>query len=533
MSFKNSVGQQPNRLKLQHMSLTRLFNRLVNGKCSKVELLLRQPLFRFKPTGDIFRMADAIDSMLITGGVGSGKTSGAGQHILLAYLRALMGALIICVKSDEAQRVIELIRRAGRSADLLVFNKESNLSFGFLEYELNRLGNGALEIQNAVNMLMQLYQTAKQYKAGSQSDSNDKFWDDSLERAITNSIELLILAKEPVTVLNMRKIISSAFKENDLRRYKDIWSVLRNPHVADERKEEEFQSFLDWQQENYFLHCFERANKRTDFAKPEQEAFEFVAEYWMSQFPSMSDKTTAIVVESYLSLVAPFMSGILRSHFSGGFSHELNPENLYQLGKIIVLDFPVKEYGLSGIYAASIVKLVMQQAMERRKPQTEDNPRAVCLWIDEYQNVVSPSYDGYFILAARSCLVANVLTTQSINGIIAAMGKQTPTEKAKALLANLGTKIFCSNACHDTNTWASQLIGQEYVDTVSMSTKDNGMNGRTYNQSQRAIIPPEYFGKLRTGKRENKYKVDTIVFKAGKIWKSGRNILKATFDQRS
>lgn len=514
------------------MCLIRLINRLLGGKTNKVDQLLEQRLFRFKPTGDHFRVSDAVDAVLIAGGVGSGKTSGPGAHMLVAYLKAGMGALIICVKADEAQRVIALVNKAERNSDLIVFNKASSLSFGFLDYELNRSGNGALEIQNVVNMLMQVYQTGKLYKAGSQSDSNDKFWDDALERAITHTIELLIHAQMPVTIQNMRKIVTTAFKESDLNRYKEIMSILRNPNASYERKEEEFQHFVEWQQDSFFLECIVKAQARTNLTSGETETLDYLSQYWLRNFPTMSDRTTATIVESYLSLVSPFMNGILRSHFSEGFSPELKPENLYKQGKIVVLDISVKEFGLSGVMAATIVKLVMQQAMERRRPNQEDNPRAVCLWIDEYQNVVAPGYDDRFIFSARSVLVATVLTTQSINGIIAAMGKQSPTEKAKGLLSNLQTKIFCSNACLETNRWSSELAGQEDVDTVSMSTRENGANGRTYNQSKRAIIPPEYFGKLKTGRRENNYQVEAIVFKTGKIWRTGRNVMKAVFNQR-
>ena len=45
--------------------------------------------------------------------------------------------------------------------------------------------------------------------------------------------------------------------------------------------------------------------------------------------------------------------------------------------------FALKEFGIAGIYAATIYKTTFQAAMERRDVEEETNPRPVGLWIDE------------------------------------------------------------------------------------------------------------------------------------------------------
>jgi len=507
----------------------RLFKRF--ARKSKLHQLLNKKIYRFSPTGDWFTLADAVEGVSITGAIGSGKTSGPGTHLFLAYLRAMMGGLCLVVKSDEADRLIKLVKKAGREKDLIIFSKDSHLSFNFLEYELKRVGGGASEIGNLVNLLMMIYQTGKQYKASSQSESNDKFWDDELERALRSTIQLLILAKVQVTIANMRKIIVHAFTEKDYNRYKEIWKGLEDEDTTDERRKELWSEYEAWVEENFFLYCFEKANSRTDLSEYELDTFQILGDYWLRNWPDQSEKTTSIVVAMFHAVVDPFLDGILRSHFTKGVSEELLPEQSYLEGKIIICDFPVKEYHLSGIYAASIMKLIWQQAMERRRVETEENPRPVMLFIDEAQNLINGVYDTQFQLTARSSLVASIYIYQTINAIKMVMGKYAANEKAMALLGNLNTKIFCNNSCVHTNSWGSNLIGEHNIDTITSSVGGRSENGHTYNQTRRRKVSAEYFGTLKTGGAKNKYLVTAIVYKAGRIWRSGHNFFEAKFNQ--
>ena len=64
---------------------------------------LDTPLLKLTAT-DYFTLRDACQGVLITGGIGSGKTSGSGQALAGAYLRAGMGGLVLCAKPEEAQQ---------------------------------------------------------------------------------------------------------------------------------------------------------------------------------------------------------------------------------------------------------------------------------------------------------------------------------------------------------------------------------------------------------------------------------------------
>ena len=97
----------------------------------------------------------------------------------------------------------------------------------------------------------------------------------------------------------------------------------------------------------------------------------------------MPEKTRAIVEESIFGLIEPFMSGILKQHFTKGVSPELHPEETYKKGKIIIVNMPVKEYLIAGVFAQAIYKKLWQEAIERRNVKRD--PLPVFMWVDEAQ----------------------------------------------------------------------------------------------------------------------------------------------------
>ena len=76
------------------------------------------------------------------------------------------------------------------------------------------------------------------------------------------------------------------------------------------------------------------------------------------------------------------------------------------------------------------------------------------------------------------------------------MGKNSAEAKTKALLTNLGTQIYCGNICRDTNTYASELIGKDFIKTNSTSFNSNDGGSHTYNEQLHHLVPPEHFTTL-------------------------------------
>jgi len=219
-----------------------------------------------------------------------------------------------------------------------------------------------------------------------------------------------------------------------------------------------------------------------------------------------------------------FLSGILKRHFARGIT--LSPE-LTEQGKIIILEFPVKEFLQAGVYAQGIFKLLWQQAIERR--EIEQSPFPVFLWVDEAQLFLS-DYDQIFQTTARSSRAATVFISQNISNYYVALGGQNPKAKADALLANLGTKIFHANNDSVTNNWGAETIGKVFKKMRSINLGKTSSTG--ISEQLNYQVDPVVFTTLANRSEYNDYCVEGVVTITGRQWSNGQNYNKIIFDQR-
>jgi len=97
---------------------------------------LNTPLLRLSPH-DVLTF-EAEHRGCIFGAVGSGKTSGFGQSIAGAYLRAGMGGVITIAKFSDIAMWQGYAKKHGGERSTVLFDE--NQSFNFLDYELGRHG---------------------------------------------------------------------------------------------------------------------------------------------------------------------------------------------------------------------------------------------------------------------------------------------------------------------------------------------------------------------------------------------------------
>ncbi|MEQ6117924.1 type IV secretory system conjugative DNA transfer family protein [Reichenbachiella sp. MALMAid0571] len=510
--------------------------KLFGSKESKShEALLDSSLYKVPGTNTVITWADAVEGTLITGATGSGKSSGAGKHIAHAMLKSKFGMCILCAKKDERNRWLAYIKEAApeRMKDLVIFNKESGLHFNLLQYEMERIGEGSGDVLNAVEALMSLNEQNRVYLSGGGGGKDERFWDLSLRRLISRCISTLRLAGEEVSITNMRKLVTDCFKDDEPDYYQKLELQATNKGGDPQQRKQATDELESWIETSYFLQVLLKISDK-EFNTSDSEELELAMNYWIKEFPKIGEKATSIIVESFMGIVEPFLNkGILKDQFAKGLSPDLLPENIYKEARIVLIDFPVKEFGIAGIYAATIFKTTFQAAMERRDIETENNPRPVGLWIDEYQQFCTHKTDSQFQATARSSWVATVYITQNINNIFYVMGNDQPEAKTKSLLGNLNLKFFASNDNYDTNVWASNMIGKHLVDFQNLSFSKDMEISKTKNQQMQFRISPDHFTILKTGRKGNDYIVETIVFKSGKTWdRNGRNFALVGFKQR-
>ncbi|MBK7683861.1 MAG: TraM recognition domain-containing protein [Bacteroidetes bacterium] len=330
------------------------------------------------------------------------------------------------------------------------FEREE-IVFNPIDYEMKREGDGAGETQNITNIFMNIYRMGN--RIASEGDTKEeRYWDTALKRCLNRVIELLKLAQEDLSYSNMVKVVSSCgeIEKDDL--VDAIIALERESEIADTKSDR-----------NYCLNCLLNAYFYTfneeDIDQEKRNAFNLVEDYFTQAMPVMGNRTKSVVTESFMGLAEPFLSGLLYKHFSG--KTNIYPEWTYEKNKIIVLDFPIKEYLDAGIIGQCVFKLLFQQAVERRNVNLYPTP--VFLWCDEAQYFVNP-YDQIFLTTARSSRTATVFLSQNISNYFAVMGSGSDAKaRVDSLMGNLCTKIFHANSDAVTNDYASQLIGNDVV----------------------------------------------------------------------
>ena len=493
---------------------------------------------------DWWTVDDATKGTSILGGTGSGKTSASGKVIAKQFLKQGWGGLVLCAKTDEARLWEDYCRETGRSNDLIVFRKGSVhlegkhkgelMVFNPLHYEMNREGAGAKEAQNITNIFMNIYRMGNRV-SGEGDSKEERFWDTALKRCLNRIIEIINYAGEELTYKNMVNVIFSAINITDekINHVIDIISQEERGIYSNEGNDEDEYTFV--KEKEYCLYCIAKALYNTkDCANTSVEVntIELAYQYFSQTLPAMGEKTRTTIVESFMGLAEPFLSGLLSIHFSG--ITNLKPEQTFTEKKIIILDFSVKEFLDAGIMAQCIFKLIFQQAIERR--DISKNPVPVFLWADEAQYFVNP-YDQIFLTTARSSRAATVFLSQNISNYLVIMGGSDGAKpKVDSFLGNLTTKIFHANSDAETNEYATRLIGQKIAFLGGVSTSSSLMSlgyqtTKSMNASNLEQIQPREFTLLRNGGQKNNLEVDGVIFVTGKTWSSGTNFLKSIFKQ--
>jgi hypothetical protein len=493
-----------------------------------------KPLLRLSDNPkDFWTVDDATKGISIMGGTGSGKTSASGKKLANTFLKEGWGGLVLCAKTDEADLWRSYCRETGREDDLIIFGKKTvhlngehhgeEIVFNPIDYELKREGEGAGETQNITNIFMSIYRMGN--RIASEGDTKEeRYWDTALKRCLNRVIELVRLSGEDLTYRNMVKILASSNKLESLN-YSDRLAAI-------ERGDESLESLKP---NDYCAYCLMQAyyNIQADDT-PEEDinAYEMVEDYFVSVLKNMGDKTKSVVTESFMGLAEPFLSGLLRRHFSGATN--IFPEITYTQNKIIVLDFPIKEFLDAGIIAQCVFKLLFQQAIERRDIKKYPNP--VFLWCDEAHYFINP-YDQIFLTTARSSRAVTVYLSQNISNYLAVMGSGSDAKaRVDSLMGNLSTKIFHANSDAETNEYASRLIGSDLMLLSNVSTQQGYTElgfSTTEGLSSQFLpqVQPRKFTILKTGGKGHDNKVQAIILVSGREWSDGKNYFNVTFTQ--
>ncbi len=461
-------------------------------------------IYSFNDGDEPFTIGNACEGVQIFGGIGSGKTSGSGEALARSFLRAGFGGLVLCAKKDVLDDWKRYASETGRANHLLVFNATGEFVFPFLQYEIERKGEGAGYSDNLVRLFTTVYEAIDRSIDG----GSDPYWTRAMQQLLRNTIDLCMIARGTVSVPLIHDVILSAptsIAQLDTDEWKAkslCWQLLLEGHAKE----------LD---------------------KWVQHDFDSTAAFWLEEYPNLADKTRSSIVSTLSTMIDIFLRRPFRRLFSEmpDDRRKIAYPELTHRGAIIILNLPVKEYGDAGRAAQVVYKYLWQQSAERRTVTNETTP--VFLWVDEAQNFVT-EYDMQFQATARSSKACTVYLTQNLPNYYAVMGGSQSKYRVDSLIGNLQTKIWHANSDPMTNEHAAETIGRSWQIRQSSGESFGGdyfnvSSGK--NESFDYDVPPQVFTKLRKGGRLNDYRVDAVVFQNGRLWKNKKTHLFIQFKQ--
>jgi TraM recognition site of TraD and TraG len=459
---------------------------------------LDAPLLHFSDRSqDTWRIRDACEGTQVFGATGSGKTSGSGRALARAFLENDFGGLVLCAKNDEPELWLRYARETGREADIILLSREQ---FNFLAYEANRPGEGAGQTENLVTLFMQVAEIASQRHGQA---SAELYWERAVKQLLRNAVDLLSIASGTVTLPALFEIIRTA------------------PQDTDEVKSEV------WQAESICFNYLQQARTKAEDNPDLRPEFEMTAKYWLEEFPRMDNRPRSSIVSLFTTLADSFLRGKLRKLFSSETT--VIPDHA-TLGRIIIVDLPVKEWGELGQYAAVLMKFMTQKALERR---SGENMRPVFIWADE-AHYFTTAYDQIFQTTARAARACTVYLTQSYSNYLSALGGEGARPRVDSLLGNLQTKIFHQNGDAVTNNWGAEAIGRKLQYRLSSSTT-KGHQSSSQTESEQQVIDLELqareFTTLWKGGSQYSGLVQAIIFQGGRRWSTGKTWKRLVFPQ--
>ena len=475
--------------------------------------VLDKPMLQLSDV-DVLKFRDLIEGgTLITGGLGSGKSSTSAKNLAMSFLRAGLGGLVLTVKSDETDVWRRYAKLCGREEDLIIFNAESGLSFDPLAYSWNSGGRSAAHIETIVELFSTLMSVGKIYNAS----SGERYFEQAVEELMRAALVTLSLAGEAVSITSIHKVISSLPSE---------------PGQIED---------ADWQHSSDCGRLVTKLRERKNSFTPSQwDDLDIAIVYMLEKWPRHDPRTRSNIESTWSGMASKFTYDPFRSMFcSGTFS--FTPEQTTHEHKILVLEMPVLEYGRETSRLCQIlVKIIFQRSWLRHQ-YTPGCCHGAFLFQDEFA-LLMHRHENHFHMVCRGSAIAPVCITPNILNIAAEeFGEQDPGSKTFGFLGLLSVKIFHAQNEIRTATYAADQIGKEYkyLGGWNAGSSDHHSNAGVSGSKQLVhIIEPVEFTRLLKPDGTNPCS-QAIVYMSGRTFNAtktehnpkGRNFLAVLFSR--
>ena len=370
-------------------------------------------------------------NILITGTIGSGKTSSAMYPFtkqLIEYKcenkKEKLGLLILDVKGNYHKQVEKYCKSCNRENDLIVLSLDGNIRYN----PLDKPNLKAHILANRLKTILTLFS----------SKNGEQYWLDKAEQILTECIKLCRLYNDGyVTFTELHKLITISDY------YSSKITVLRNMFLAGKLSKED---------------CFNLLSS---------------IEFFEKEFLQLDSRTMAILKSEITRITGCFVSDYQIQKVFCPSKEEINFKgfkNLISKGKILVLNMNLAEFkNLSKIIAAYLKLDFQTEVMSRLSFSNNNSFRSVAFISDEFHEYVT-STDADFFAQSREAKCINIVTTQSYTSLLNSIDNQNTT---KAIIQNLVNKLWFRTDDIFTIEDAQKQLGKEEKTKLSKTISEN------------------------------------------------------------
>ena len=455
---------------------------------------------------DFLSRRTLLESVVVQGRSGSGKTSGPGRALQKSiFSQPDIGGCLLTSKPEERGDVEKLFKQLGQSHRLRIFAPDQPWRFNILNWEM-RAGADARELSN---ILMTISETLDRNKGG--GNQRDPFFAQAAERKAELAIIPLLLATHRVNARELQRFVTGA--------------AMSQQELASEPWKAGFH--------NQVLLAAGKASK----TPLEQAAWEQAREFWGVENVFLDNRTRSSIDAQLQNTLHVFASGIVGDLLSNNTN--ITPAFMDEGGWIVV-DASPSRWGSVGQFVNGAIKIATQRHILRRHATSKS--ALICLWSDEVQNHIN-LLDAKWLAETRSHLGFGIFLTQSLHAFYASLNQSGDHSEADALLTNFGTKIACALGDPKSAEYHSKLCGKSLQTFFGGSTSTDetvfdqvfGQTKFSANFSQKweaNVTEAEFMHRLRTGGKPD-CMVDAWIIKSGKPFRaSGTNWIRTSFSQR-
>ena len=370
-------------------------------------------------------------NILITGTIGTGKTSSAmypftKQLIRYAYLNLeqKLGMLILDVKGNYYQKVLEFAKECHRLDDIIVIELGGNYHYN----PLHKPNLKPIILANRLKTILLLFS----------KNNSETYWLDEAEKVLAEAIKLCRLYNDNyVTFEELHKLITHPTY------YLEKITLLREKFIQNAFSQNEVYDLL---------------SSITFFEK---------------EFLSLDARTLSILKSEITRITNCFISDYEVLKTFNPTQSELNFfgfEEVLSKGNIVVLNMNISQYSNLAKIIAAYLKLDFQTEVMTRLAKYPNNKfRSVCFISDEYSEYCTET-DANFFAQSREAKCINIVATQSYTSLLNTLHEQS---SVNVIIQNLINKLWFRNDDLWTIESAQKQIGKEDKEKISKGISEN------------------------------------------------------------